>query len=233
MPRKRPADRFDQLVDAATRVFIASGGFKRASIDEVAKVLGVAKGTLYLYVESKEALFDLVLRRADHRDLPEPELPVRTPAAGATVTFLRERMTLGALLEAIGEVLESDEPARPVCEELELVFDALYDSMSENRTTIRLVNNSAFDLPEIAEIWFGGTRGTLNRRLADYLARRADAGHLRALPEPVAAARFFTETVHWFAVSRTFDPLPDGIDDTVARATAKAVILRAFLQDAP
>jgi AcrR family transcriptional regulator len=35
---------------------------------DVAEALGVAKGTLYLCVESKEALFDAVLRYADGRD---------------------------------------------------------------------------------------------------------------------------------------------------------------------
>ena len=34
-------------------------------MDEVARQLGVSKGSLYLYVESKEALFDLCVRYAD------------------------------------------------------------------------------------------------------------------------------------------------------------------------
>ena len=34
-------------------------------MEDIACSLGVAEGTLYVYVESKEALFDLVLRCAD------------------------------------------------------------------------------------------------------------------------------------------------------------------------
>lgn len=229
MARRRPADRFQQLVEAATRVFIASGGFKRTSIDEVARELGVAKGTLYLYVESKEALFDLVLRRADQGGLEEPELPVRTPAPGATLAYLRDRMSLDGLLSELDEIMSAPRPARSAREELERLFDALYDVMSANRTAIRLVNASAFDMPELAEIWFGSARGGLNARLADYLDRRARNGDLLPMPEPAAAARFLTETIHRFAVARAFDPLPDATDDDTARATARVAILRVFL----
>ena len=35
-------------MEAATRVFIESGGFRRTQIGDVAKAMGVAKGTLYL-----------------------------------------------------------------------------------------------------------------------------------------------------------------------------------------
>ena len=82
MARSVPLDRLDALVDAATGVFIAQG-YRRAQMADVAAVLGLAKGTLYLYVESKEALFDLVVRYADApRPIPPPrQLPVPTPKA--------------------------------------------------------------------------------------------------------------------------------------------------------
>src|SRR5262245_49728001 len=62
---------------------------------DVAEGLGVAKGTLYLCVESKEALFDAVLRCADApRPIPLPRvLPIPTPAAGRTLRYVRERLS--------------------------------------------------------------------------------------------------------------------------------------------
>ncbi|MGZ5968756.1 MAG: TetR/AcrR family transcriptional regulator, partial [Polyangiales bacterium] len=38
-------------------------GFKKTSVDEIAKKAGVAKGTVYLAAESKEDLFYQVLHR--------------------------------------------------------------------------------------------------------------------------------------------------------------------------
>ena len=69
MPRTIPDDRLAKLVDCATEVFIAQG-YQRTQMADVAKALGVAKGTLYLYVESKDALFDLVARCADDAHPP-------------------------------------------------------------------------------------------------------------------------------------------------------------------
>src|SRR5438876_5843482 len=93
MARQIPAGRLEQLVDAATLVFIEQG-YRRTQMADVAAALGVARGTLYLYVESKEALFDLVARYAD-ADRPTdrmPELPVRTPKPGATLEYVRQRL---------------------------------------------------------------------------------------------------------------------------------------------
>lgn len=69
-PRKRaaraltPAERearIKAMLDSALDVFIERG-FDAAKLDEVAKRAGVAKGTLYLYFASKEALFEELIR---------------------------------------------------------------------------------------------------------------------------------------------------------------------------
>src|SRR5436309_5432219 len=93
MARPIPPDRLPQLVRCATEVFIKHG-YQRTQMADIAAALGVARGTLYLYVESKEALFDLVARYAD-ADRPTyrmPELPVRTPKPGATLEYVRQRL---------------------------------------------------------------------------------------------------------------------------------------------
>lgn len=94
MPRTTPETRFEDLIDAATRVFIAQG-FRRTQMADVAEALGVAKGTLYLCVQSKEALFDAVLRCADApRPIPLPRvLTIPIPAAGRTLRYVRERLS--------------------------------------------------------------------------------------------------------------------------------------------
>src|SRR5215472_8507785 len=85
MARAIPPDRFQQLVDCATQVFIEQG-YARTQMADVAEAMGIAKGTLYLYVESKEALFDLVVRSADttHLLATPSKLPLSTPRSGAT-----------------------------------------------------------------------------------------------------------------------------------------------------
>ncbi len=58
-----PGARKQAILDAALDVF-AERGFEAARLDDVAARAGVAKGTLYLYFEDKEDLFEEVVRSA-------------------------------------------------------------------------------------------------------------------------------------------------------------------------
>jgi AcrR family transcriptional regulator len=50
-----------QIMEGARTVFLASG-FDGASMNDVARVSGVSKGTLYVYFASKEQLFEALIR---------------------------------------------------------------------------------------------------------------------------------------------------------------------------
>ena len=56
------AARRKQILDAATRVF-AEKGFHRATIKEIARVAGIADGTIYTYFASKDEVLLAVLDR--------------------------------------------------------------------------------------------------------------------------------------------------------------------------
>ena len=58
--RRRKEDRPAEILAAALKTF-SSKGFTATNLVEVAKEAGVSKGTLYLYFESKEALFKAVV----------------------------------------------------------------------------------------------------------------------------------------------------------------------------
>ena len=62
-PADRAAVRRQAILDAALTVF-AERGYEAARLDDVAAHAGVAKGTLYLYFEDKEALFEALVRSA-------------------------------------------------------------------------------------------------------------------------------------------------------------------------
>lgn len=58
--RRRKENRPAEILDAALKVFSLKG-FASTKLDEVAREAGVSKGTVYLYFESKEALFKAVV----------------------------------------------------------------------------------------------------------------------------------------------------------------------------
>jgi AcrR family transcriptional regulator len=50
-----------QILEGARTVFLADG-FDGASMNDIARVAGVSKGTLYVYFDSKESLFEALIR---------------------------------------------------------------------------------------------------------------------------------------------------------------------------
>src|SRR5262245_14257174 len=168
MPRSIPDDRVEQLVDCATAVFIERG-YTLTQMADVAAALGVAKGTLYLYVESKEALFDLVARYADapRPFAKKPSLPVRTPKPDATLRYVRERLAQSGVPPTLARVLDGKR-VDDVRAEFEAIIRELYDTLTANRLGIKLLDRSAPDYPELAALWFEGARGGLITLLRRY-----------------------------------------------------------------
>jgi AcrR family transcriptional regulator len=88
MPRATPPDRVPKLLDAAAAAFVEHG-FQRTQMNDVAQRLGVAKGTIYRNVESKEMLFAAVLIWGDGADQIPPgglEAPARLDRLAASIT---------------------------------------------------------------------------------------------------------------------------------------------------
>lgn len=231
MARRTPPDRLPQLITCAIKIFIEQG-YHRTQMDDVAAALGVAKGTLYLYVESKEALFDLAARCADvEPPLPQfTHLPLPTPKPGSTLEYVRERLarnqTLPALTVALARQRVKDARA-----ELALILSELYDTLARNRHGIKLLDRSAQDLPELAALWFDTARGGLIVTLAHYLEIRMHRKLLRLLPDVAVTARLIIEALSFWAVHRHWDPRPQVVEETVARDTVIQFILNALRKE--
>lgn len=58
---RRPEARPEEILEAAAQVFMEQG-YAATKLEEVARRAGVSKGTLYLYFDSKEALFKEMVR---------------------------------------------------------------------------------------------------------------------------------------------------------------------------
>jgi AcrR family transcriptional regulator len=231
MPRTVPDDRLARLVECATQVFIEQG-YRRTQMADVAKALGVAKGTLYLYVESKDALFDLVIRCAD-QDRPfekSPTLPIRTPKPGATLKYVRERLAKNQVPATLTAALGRSRVRDPRAE-LEDIVRELYDALAHNRRGIKLLDRAAPDYPELAALWFQGARGGLVGLLGQYLEDRSRRKLLRPVPDAAVAARLLIETVVFWAVHRHWDPHPQRVDESVAEETVVRFIVGALAKE--
>jgi AcrR family transcriptional regulator len=220
-----------ELVRCATTVFIEQG-YKGAQMDDVAKALGVAKGTLYVYVESKDALFDLVARCADREEVfaQVPRLPIPTPKRGATIAYVRQRLAENQTLPTLAKALTRTRGAASRGEFQEIVRE-LYDAVERNRDGIKLLDRSARDQPELAALWFEGAREGLLAALTEYLKREIRQGTMKEVTDVSVAARLIIETVVFWGVHRYWDPHPQIVDDAAARETAIGFIVNALVRE--
>lgn len=231
MARSHPPDFLDRLVAEATAVFAAKG-YARTRMADVADALGVAPGTLYSYVEGKEALFFLVVDRGGQPDpIPLPEtLPVETPPEGRIAERLRTRIVETFTLPRLDAALEREEVVDPA-EELEAVVRELYERTEQTRGPAAAIERSALDLPDVFQVFFVKTRRELLRRLTEYVRRRVAGGAFAPVPDARAAARFVLETVTLFARHRHTDPDPQPVSDDAFRETTVQLVVRALLDE--
>lgn len=225
--RRRPPRRFDQIIAGALRVF-GEKGYRRTQMADVAREMGLSAGTLYNYVSSKEALFHLVVDRAFLPDsASEPKFPVPTPSPRATVQRLRERLATEAAPPALAAALRRERVTNPRAE-LEAIVRELYALIERTWPAIVVLERSAIERPELAQVFYGEMRRRLVARLARYLSARMARGHLRRAPHPAATARLMLENVAIFAMHRRRDPDPAAMDDDTAREAVVDLLVNAL-----
>jgi AcrR family transcriptional regulator len=148
-----------QVLDGARRVFL-SAGFDGASMGEIARNAGVSKGTLYVYFDSKESLFEALI--------------------------LDERR---GLAEVLFRLDEDDPDVKAVMRRLGLSFlDMMV--RPEHVSSVRMVIGAAEKFPRFGKVFFqaGPCEGV--RRLKGYLDAQVEAGRLAIADTSLAAQHF-------------------------------------------
>jgi len=228
MPRKRPHDRLDTIADSATEVFIRHG-FAAAGVAQIAREAKVGPGTIYLYAASKDALFDLAVRRAFEDPtvwtmiLPHP-IPLPGEVAGAVWRCLQNAAHFPQLWLAT-----ESSPPQDIAGEAGGIIAELYAWLHRYRRGIKLVDRCAGEWPGVAQVfqrrfWRGGVR-----RVADYLKRRMQEGVLPPRADPVAEAHLLIQSLAWMAVHRHWASEGAELAEETSAHTAQQVLLAGLL----
>ncbi len=230
MPRKIPPDRFDDLIRCATEAFTAQG-YRLTQMSGIAEAVGVSKATLYLYVESKDALLWLCLEHADRSaKIPKPDrLPVATPPPGSLADRVAMRIRQVARFEVLSTALTKPRAA-DIRSELRAVLEELYSLMEDNCRSIRLLERCS-DHPELGPLWQLTARGPGRGDLARYVEARMRAGQLRSVENPGLAARIALETVATWAMHIKWDRAPESYEPKSTKAAVIEQICRGLLAD--
>lgn len=236
MTAKRSAhERFPEVIAAAVRVF-ARDGYRSARMSDVAREAALSEAALYRYVDSKESLFVLAIR---HALLLEPlpgtdgangaaDFPLPAPPLTDMIKQVRELVAAEVPFGALAAALRAADTEDPAAE-LEQIMRELFTLEELTAAAADMIERSARELPELADLLNSGLRRPVLDALTQYLDGRAKTGKLRAVPDTAATARLILETLTWFARHRQADPQGAAIPPELAQETAVDALLHALV----
>lgn len=185
--QRRPEARPEEILDAAQEVF-GESGFARAKLDDVARIAGVSKGTLYLYFDSKETLFREMVR-------------------ARIVTILADSE---ALLQA------SSGPYRDLL--VQLITRMFHCMRDQEIVKISRVAQAEFsNFPELAQFYFNEVILRGRRIVEQVLQRGVESGEFRPITHEFGSRALPSLLVHSIQVQCWFGKLdPEALSDKAA-----------------
>ncbi len=228
--RKQPA-KLTAIAAAALAVFTRDG-FASAQVADIAREAGLSVGALYLYVDSKQALFELALRAAAPganvgRDVDLATLPLRARGMDATTALLEDTIRRRARWPVLRAALRASAPP-DVSAEIAAIVGELFDILSRERPMIWLLDRCAWELPRLRQVYVERVRGTYFADLARYVRRRRQSRRGSRDERIAAIVRAIVEMVAWMAMHRAREPVAQPFDRAAARS-ACIVIARGGL----
>jgi len=202
-------------------------GFRRAHVADVAADAGMSSGAIYSYVESKDALFHLVVAIGfDQFDADQP-LPLRAPPLETTLDVIDQGLRAKASTPTLRAALRNP-PPQDAAAELAAIVDEQYSMIGALWPMLSLIEACATDIPALEELYYGRRRRRYHDQLTEYLRLRTSQGSLSEMPDVGVAAQLITESVVWFAGKRLMGHDAHRFDDQSAHDTVIAFICRAL-----
>jgi AcrR family transcriptional regulator len=188
-----------QIVEGARQIFLARG-FDAASMSDIARAAGVSKGTLYVYFENKEQLFQAIVHE---------ECQVHAEAA---FDLDHANHDVEAALTRLGSAY--------------LGFLCSTVKASALRTVVAIADR----MPEIGRIFYETGPAVGIARLADYLKAQNEAGVLAVDDCTVAASQFLDSCKSTLFMPVLFNFSAPPHDDAIRHVVGIAVrtFLRAY-----
>ncbi len=183
----------EQIIDGAKAVFMKLG-FDAASMNDITREAGVSKGTIYVYFQNKEDLFQAIVGRERERIT----LRMRDILAGS------EEVEDGLYSFGMGFTTHITAPS---------VIDAM-------RTVIGVVDR----MPSICRHFFNSPSHNVRTVLEDFIKSHVELGNLKVEDTDLAARQFIDMASGTFFKFRLFGDLQDVPPQEELERTIKGAI---------
>jgi AcrR family transcriptional regulator len=188
-----------QIIEGARAVFLAQG-FDAASMNDIARAAGVSKGTLYVYFENKEELFEAIVEEE-----------------------------CDAQAEGIFDLDPNDHDVAAVMTRLGIAY-VKFLCRPEKASAIRTVIAIADRMPEVGKRFYESGPAWGIAQLAAYLSAQVEARVLAVEDCELAAAQFMESTHAMLFKPIVFNFAPAPSQEQVERSVriAVSVFLAAY-----
>jgi AcrR family transcriptional regulator len=176
---QKAAARREAILGAALDEFAAQG-FAATRLDDVARRAGVAKGTIYLHVRDKEALFQELIRSV-----------------------------LGPFVSTLEVALKADLPVRFIADQaLEMFVREVYET--RRKDVLRLILTEGQRFPQLAEFYYHEVVERALAAFRTFMRRAVERGELRSdalarFPQLLAAPAIIT--IMWNGLFGRYEPI--------------------------
>jgi len=198
-PRVTPENRIPDIIKAAAAVF-SRKGYRLTQMDEIAREAGISKATLYYYFKNKIHLFHYVLENGipAEGEAVVPPADVLPKTEQELLQLLKKRLKKRSRLTSINIFLDKNNEEVDFSSELAEILEEMWKIHEQNRVQIIILEKSADEFPELAEVYDKFARKELLRQLEGYLKSRIRIGAVRNLDSVKFMARFIMESFAWF-----------------------------------
>ncbi|MBL4863291.1 MAG: helix-turn-helix transcriptional regulator [Rhodobiaceae bacterium] len=222
MPRKQ-ATTLSEIADTAL-VHISIHGLKQTQMSDIAKAIGISVGTLYLYVENKEALLALASAiLLNSSELEAAPLPFKAVSRDELVKLF---IQAAKKLQKWPTLERSVKGKSSGTKNFKTIGYEMFDVMSENRRAIWFLDRLAYELPEFASVQLSSVRGRTVKLLTNLLV---GTGLSSINPDGLSImARAAIESLAWSAMHRHSGGLDAQPTNNLSEKTIRDLAVQAF-----
>ncbi len=138
MPSQSYEARAERILEAAAEL-IVRWGYKKTTVDDIARQAGVAKGTIYLHWKTREELFKALLIHDELKLVEDMQQRIASDPEGMTLHGMLKHGTLATMkrpiwkalmtrdTEMLGELAQDEAVARRSMENFKTYFTVLHE----------------------------------------------------------------------------------------------------------
>ena len=226
MTNENQKERLINIANAATIIFVEKG-YKNTQMINVAQHLNVSVGTLYIYIKSKKALYDITLMSIFDNNFYNKIQNL--PFEGIEHNILLEQYVHKVFNKYISDYKNIIEK-KDIDNDFEIVISSIFTLMTNYWPGMSIFEKGDDSWPKFSKYYFN-IRSEYFDLLKIYIEKKISQNIIRPLENIDIYSRLIIETIAWFAIHRNFDEDLKKFDNSTIKNIVIDSLKHSFLRE--